>query len=30
MLTVNKGLAKKEMIRVSTLPSRKIVTLVNL
>ncbi len=30
MLTVNKGLAKKQMIRVSTLPSRKIVTLVNL
>ena len=30
MLTVNKGLAEKQMIRVSTLPSRKIVTLVNL
>ena len=30
MQTVNKGLAEKQMIRVSTLPSRKIVTLVNL
>ena len=30
MLTINKGLAKKQMIRVSTLSSRKIVTLVNL
>ena len=30
MLTVNKGLAEKQMIRVSTLPSRKVVTLVNL